>query len=106
MNEAGANELYEAERTGVPQIIGELANSSGGRCALGVLLYAAPDITLARQLFDLDAPVSACPLCGATHQTYWQGRPIRDEESLIVHFNNDHRLTFSEIARKLGPDAA
>ena len=104
MNEAGANRLYEAERKGVPQLIGELANRSGGRCALGVLCYAAPRLDRVRETFALGAPVDACPLCGATHHTYWQGRPITDEESLIVHFNNDHKLTLAEIARKLGPD--
>ena len=103
MNEAGATALYEAERKGVPQIIGRLADGPG-RCALGVLYYAAPYFSLARETFDLGARVDACPLCGATHHTYWQGLRIMDEESLIVHFNNDHKLTFSEIARKLGPD--
>ena len=91
MNEAAANVLYEAERTGVKQIRGTLRTSDGGRCALAVLRDAMETSSL------MTWHELACPLCG--------GGRYMAEAYLIVHLNDDHHLTFSEIARKLGPDS-
>lgn len=110
MNAQAAQALYEAERKGVQQIKGNFADGAG-RCAVGVLMEAAK---LRRELLDdgLYVPLAkfgfpntevkprgviVCPLCdekGCMH-----------ELALIVHLNDDHGLTFSEIARKMGPDS-
>ena len=99
MNEAGANALYEADRKGVRQITGATRDWNGGRCAIGVLGDAG---------VVLYARVSGCPLCGQAglHQGVAGLLDLRFENDLVVHFNDHHGLTFSEIARKLGPDAA
>ena len=106
MNEAVANVLYEAERKGVKQIRGAFGEA-GGRCAVGVLVEAAG---IDAERLDCYVPLPqfgfpntniklglTCPLCGT---------PVIHEFGAVVHLNDDHRLTFSEIARKLGPDAA
>ena len=100
MNEQAANALYEAERKGVKQIRGELYDGEGGFCTSGWLQHVGVDVSALYLV-----PVAGCPLCGAMKQTM-HDFPIEHEHSLIVHLNNDHGLTFSEIARKLGPDAA
>ena len=105
MNEQAANALYEAERKGVKQIKGQLFDERGGRCAVGVLRDLDLD-HFARQ------PGSRCPLCGTAERGDLEtdGTPteavILDEGDVIVHLNDCHGLTFSEIARKLGPDSA
>ena len=97
MNEEAANALYEAERKGVRQITGAASDARGGRCAIGVLDAAG---------VVLEARVSGCPLCGQAglHQGVAGLLDLRFENDLVVHLNDDHKLTFSEIARKLGPD--
>ena len=97
MNEAGANELYEAERKGVRQIRGACADSTGGLCALGVLGALEKGIAAVCREYELVQADVTCPACG---------RNWISGGDLIVHLNDDHGLTFSEIARKLGPDAA
>ena len=91
MNARAANALYDAERRGVVQITGKYGNSRGGRCAIGVLA----DVQMAWALYPI--AVEGCPVCGCAMKT---------ELSLVIHLNDDHRFTFSEIARKLGPDSA
>ena len=88
MNAKAAEALYQAEREGVPQIFGKFSKGRG-RCALGVLLGALGHETA--QICRENR--TTCPLCG------------KISLALIVHLNDDHRLTFSEIARKLGPDS-
>ena len=97
MNAAAANALYEAERKGVRQITGAERDQHGGRCAIGVLDDAG---------VKLIASVSGCPLCGKTglHHGVAGYLDLISENDLVVHLNDDHKLTFSEIARKLGPD--
>ena len=94
MNEAAANALYEAERKGVRQTRGASMDESGGMCAGQVLLDAGHYSNQA---------MWECPLCGRDYLCLgWSS----GEANIIVHLNDDHDLTFSEIARKLGPDAA
>lgn len=97
MDEQAAQALHEAESRGVRQIKGSLSNGADGLCALGVILLFAH---LPQPLGMADG----CPLCGAEVGSVML--PIDCEQRLIVHLNDDHGLTFSEIARKLGPDAA
>ena len=107
MNEAGANVLYEAERKGIVQVRGGWGDSRGGRCAGGVLVNVLGFD--AKRLAGLTREVSACPLCGSkTVKIQPENRKVRvqTEWHLLVHFNDHHGLTFSEIARKLGPDTA
>jgi hypothetical protein len=108
MNAAQAEALFKAERDGVRQIYGSLHDGRGGFCAMGVLLQHA---SLAWDCIDrslrggLNRRVDTCPLCGATKQTLYPHIRIHDETDLITHYNNDHKMTFGEIARKLGPDS-
>jgi hypothetical protein len=89
VNEQAALALYEAERRGVRQVRGKLADYEGGMCAAEVLIRA----NLYSDRLAEVRTMLVCPLCGKTR-------------FLIIHLNDDHGLTFSEIARKLGPDSA
>jgi len=100
MNAAAAEALFEAERKGVRQIKGSLFGDGNGMCAYGALLAAGLGHTIS--LF-----VMPCPLCGAITADVGMGRHVAMiERQLIAHLNDDHGLSFSEIARKLGPDHA
>jgi hypothetical protein len=90
MNAAAAEALYAADLAGVRQIRGDMADQSGGMCAANVLLKANNLLT---QLFR--TPRMDCGLCG---------KQVIHEGHLVIHLNDDHEMTFSEIARKLGPD--
>ena len=94
MNAEAAEALFEAERKGVRQIEGQMDDGYGGRCAMGVLRDAGWRI-----LESLDIPMKSCPACGE------ESMLLTIEEDFVVHLNDDHHLTFSEIARKLGPDS-
>lgn len=86
MNAQAAKALYDAERKGVQQIRGRSSDGVGGVCAQRVLFRAG-------EWFQPEnAAKRPCPLCGFK---MW----------LVEHLNDDHELTFSEIARKLGPDS-
>lgn len=102
MNEAQAHALYEADRLGVPQIKGQTHDNLGGRgrCALGVLM----DCGLADSLQNLPVEwtLLPCPSCGKTQEDW----PFFNEAQIVAHLNDHHDFTFSEIARKLGPDSA
>lgn len=103
MNQYQAEALYNAERMGVRQIRGAFSED-GGYCALGWL--NTQGFVTERELM---ARADGCPLCGATTVTpagEARAVPIACEYLLIIHLNDDHGLTFSEIARKLGPDSA
>lgn len=103
MNAAAAHALYEAERTGVRQIRGSGMDARGGRCAMTVIVEAM------QQKAVVAKRVEACPLCGGTSWRPCKGHVclvLRHEGNLVVHLNDDHGLTFAEIARKLGPDSA
>ena len=91
MNKAAANALYEAERKGVKQIKWQLHDTEGGRCASGVLADALLGTTSVQTRWS-----ELIGLAGMTS----------DEWSRMVVLNNIDSLTFSEIARKLGPDSA
>ena len=93
MEQLAAEALYEAEQRGVRQIRGALSDNADGLCALGVLFRAG--------LGQPQAEVDGCSVCGAKRGPLL---PINYEFRLISHLNDDHGLTFSEIARKLGPD--
>ena len=100
MDAAAAEALYEADRNGVRQITGEIRDSKGGRCAVGVLQDALGLLPVMRLNDSTSGP---CPLCGVLPtegKTYGENGLV-----LIAHLNDDHGLTFSEIARKLGPDS-
>ena len=97
MNEAAANALYEAERKGVKQHRGDDVGPDGSVCANVVLEQAGllPEL-------DESPKIERCPLCDYRLVT----RFSENEIGLTAHLNDDHGFTFSEIARKLGPDAA
>jgi hypothetical protein len=97
MDEQAAQVLYEADRRGVRQIKGSLSNGADGLCAVGLLIRA--------HLLESLGIADGCPLCRAK-KVGSAKLPLDCEQRLIVHLNDDHDLTFSEIARKLGPDAA
>ena len=92
MNARAAEALYEAERQGVRQIFGQSQDIGGGRCAGSVLNAAGEYMSLRRRVVD------GCPACER-----WKGPALEDH--LVIHLNDHHRFTFSEIARKLGPDS-
>lgn len=100
MNAAAAQALFEAERKGVRQLRNKYRDSKGGMCAMEVLILQARkagDVTVSTY-FDLGrGKVMPCPDCG--------DQPV-SERGLIIHLNDEHDRTFSEIARKLGPDSA
>ena len=91
MNVRAAEALYAAERQGVVQITGLAQDGRGGWCAGGILVAAGHCWAL------MSLSEQECPLCGLSKKY---------EMNLVIHLNDDHRLTFSEIARKLGPDSA
>jgi hypothetical protein len=118
MNAAAANALYEAEREGVKQIRGDLSDGAGGACA-GMVLWRASrsqsqvmkfDLALDwKDEFGLSPVVDGCSLCDKRSFMLSPGgglTPIDNEWRLMIHLNDDHGLTFGEIARKLGPDSA
>lgn len=110
MNAEQAQLLHDAEKAGVKQIVGQLFDAKGGYCAMGVLQFwdrREGSWAVGRNLSNICEPLAnkECPLCGAKTQTFHVRRAIPTEAELIVHYNNDHRMTFSEIARKLGPDS-
>jgi len=101
MNAQAAEALFEAERKGVRQIRGTYADRrSGGLCALGVLGFTSQNTFATCRLREVygfrQAPMD-CPCCGDS---------FGSEFKVVYHMNDHHRLTFSEIARKLGPDHA
>ena len=100
MNEQAANALYEAERRGVTQLKGAMFGNGGAMCAYGAIIAAQLGHTLSSE-------VSPCPLCGALTANVGMGKDSKmNERTLMAHLNDDHGLTFGEIARKLGPDHA
>lgn len=105
MNERAAQALFDAERRGVRQIREQMRDEMGGLCAMGVILAASAEFGMySRQ------EGGSCPLCGATRAFPGNGSygpyALNDEASQVTHLNDFHGLTFSEIARKLGPDSA
>jgi len=95
MTRAAREALIQAALDGVPQLIGRLFDGRGGYCALGVLEKLSDEQT------GLSTPVNACPICGATEETYHNGYEIRNEGALLVHYNNDHLFDFLTCANKM-----
>ena len=93
MNAKAAEALYDAERKGVRQVFGQSSDGLGGRCA-GSILAGAGEYVPLRSILG-----ASCPACER-----WAG--LWSEANLVFHLNDDHRFTFSEIARRLGPDSA
>ena len=105
MNAETAKILYKADAKGIPQVKHSLSNGHG-YCAMGIIARWASRLDLAIEMKE--APhQGGCSLCGAqTGKTIWgTDYPLGNEWNLVAHLNNDHGLTFSEIARKLGPDS-
>lgn len=104
MNAQAAEALYAAEAAGVKQIKNVLSDPAGGRCALGVIrdaLSGKDYYRLANGLAD------GCPLCGVKRvKLSGLVESLDSQWHVIAHLNDHHDLTFSEIARKLGPDHA
>jgi hypothetical protein len=98
MNAAAAQALYDAERGGIRQIRGQFADGDGGFCAIGVL--AERSLEWGLELWRLSR--QTCPLCGLTRSNK---NLMLCEADVIIHLNDDHELSFAEIARKLGPDS-
>lgn len=103
MNARAAEALYAAEAAGVKQITGNYTDGKDGLCALGVLatnqgLQIHPkcnwDIPVLEQPFGM-ALEATCPACGRVDREF----------DVVAHMNDDHKLTFAEIARKMGPDS-
>ena len=90
MNARGAEALYEAERQGVRHLKFVLTDLADGYCAGGILLRAAP------------GGVSSWYIEGALE--FYEMSAA--EWSEMVRLNNREGLSFSGIARKLGPDSA
>lgn len=98
MNEKAVEVLVRAGLEGHPQIHGAYYREGTGRCAIGELAHAAGilhNLVILPEVYELRREQIQCPLCG----------DMDDEFGLIVHLNDDHRLDFISIARKLGPDA-
>lgn len=89
MNAAAANALFEAERKGVKQSRLGIPPVFGDGCAITIIQKA----DLLTSGWSLDEQV--CTLCGYR---------LPNEIRLVAHLNDDHDLTFGEIARKCGPD--
>jgi hypothetical protein len=98
MNARAAAWLYDADRRGVRQITETFVDSDGGMCALEVLIVEVGlrDSSTLDRLFGFSTSALQCPACDR----------IAREAHLIVHLNDVHHWSFSEIARKLGPDHA
>ena len=94
MNEAAANVLYAAERKGIEQAFGGFTKG-WARCALHVLGFTRMFRSefVAKWGF-IDSEILECCDCRFS------------EPGMVMHLNDKHHLTFSEIARKLGPDSA
>lgn len=102
MNAAAAEALYEAERKGVRRVKGSLFGSGNGMCALGVLQVAG----FYYDVMETTRNTGTCPLCGVIRDRAikMDTRTMECEGALVAHLNDTHDMTFSEIARKLGPD--
>ena len=94
MNERAANALYEAGRKGVKQGKGARYQRSDPE------LQCANDVLRAAGITDLLEVEVECDLCGKPLAPAYQST----EAGLVAHLNDDHDMTFSQIARKLGPD--
>ena len=95
MNEQAANALYEAGRKGVKQGKGARYLRSDRE------LQCANDVLRAAGITDLlEVEARECDLCGEPLAPAYQST----EAGLVAHLNDDHDMTFSQIARKLGPD--
>lgn len=66
-----------------------------GYCALGWLQHVDDNV--------LDLYVSSCPLCGARTATIGgiHDIPIRMWADLLVHYNNDHEMSWLDLANKI-----
>lgn len=96
MNEAGAKALYEATRRGIKQIKGDYHDEDGGACGIGA-------IHLSLHAWNAQEAYS-CPI--PAEHPITAGLISDDDMDEIVELNDGDGLTYDEIARKLGPDAA
>jgi hypothetical protein len=96
MIRAARERLREAAVAGVRQIHGGRLDGHGGRCAMGVLVEPHP-LLKSRPLGQIIGPRSivgdwaVCPMCAV----------MGDEEFLVIHLNDEHRLDFLGIAEKM-----
>ena len=97
MNQEARDKLVEAELRGVPQIRGSYSNSKG-KCALGVLGY--PDLVSSWKTFRLEDTASDCPFLHTDLQLPTCPITSISEPMLVIHLNDDHGLSFLDIARK------
>lgn len=100
MNQAAKDALRQAWLDGGRQTFNQLEDGNGAVCALQLLMMRGIETP------GLSRPVAACPLCGATRQSfdeYEKGFPLDDEGDLLLHYNNDHKFGFEKIA-ELMPD--
>ena len=84
----------QAAVDGTRQLIGRLQDADGGYCAAGLILKKP---WLSESLYK--AKIAGCHLCGAVTQAFHKDAPIHYGWDLLVHFNNDHRLDWLELAK-------
>lgn len=101
MNHEQAETLRGAWMRGVPQAFGRLEGPGEALCAVGVL----STLPYARMVNLEQRAITKCPECGANDTWTSMDRswriPIRNEITLIIHYNNDHHFDFLTIANKL-----
>ena len=101
MNQEARDMLVEAELRGVKQIRFTLTRQEG-RCALGVLGFrlglAEPDIDKLLSKYGFLEREVTCPFIDSDLEMN-SCRPLL-EVSLVAHLNDDHQLSFLDIARK------
>lgn len=101
MNQEARDKLVEAELAGVKQIKGNFSHS-GGRCALGVLGFGLGNNNAKELMIKygfIEHKLCKCPLLNTDLDTYSCSTRMT-ETQLVVHMNDDHSMSFLDIARK------
>ena len=106
MNQEARDKLVEAELQGVKQIRGQLGEQGKAQCAMGVLFYAlvSRGYVFTRKSwvaeYGLDKHAPACPFMDTELENRECLTLLVNEAQLVVHLNDDHELSFLDIARK------
>ena len=81
----------DAALKGIKQLYGSLRDGQGGFCAVGWLMHCETKNYPTRS-------VNKCYLCGVTRHGK-HNFEINDADTLLVHFNNDHKFDWLELAK-------